>query len=159
MPLFQTPPAKPATSTNKEPPAFDSPYLTPTDYEHTGPSAAERFRKSISAVTSSVLQKVRSIPRRTWRIAALALGAVLVAVFIIWSICKLYSATATPSTDAPRETVPAEAVVQPENPVPPAPAPATQPPTAKPNTPPKKNVKLISTGSSTESIPDLYIDD
>ena len=159
MPLFQTPPAKPATSTNKEPPAFDSPYLTPTDYEHTGPSAAERFRKSLSAVTGSVLKKVRSIPRRTWRIAALALGAVLVVAFIIWSICKLYSATATPSTDTPRETVPTEAVVQPETPVPSEPTPAPQVPTAKPTTPTKKHVKLISTGPSSESIPDLYIDD
>ena len=106
-----------------------------------------------------MLKKVRSIPRRTWRIAALALGAVLVVAFIIWSISKLYSATATPSTDTPRETMPAEAVVQPENPVSPEPTPAPQAPTAKPTTPTKKNVKLISTGPSSESIPDLYIDD
>jgi len=165
MPLFSPPQAQSAAapaeeSANKAPPPFESPYLTPSDYEgNTGPSAAERFRKSISAVTSSVLKKVRSIPRRTWRIAALALGAVLVLVLIIWGICKLYSATATPSNETVRDPVPADADAQPQEtetskPSPVPQAPADQPPSVKP-----KPGKLISTGPSVESLPDQYIDD
>ena len=127
----------------------------PEDYEEDSPSAAERFRKSISAVSSSVLKKVRNIPRRAWRIAVLALGAVFVILFIVWSISKLYSATAVPAADSPRETTPADTALaepakqsaRPETP----PAPKTQTPTAKP-----KPGKLISTG---QAIPDLYMDD
>ena len=163
MPLFETPHTRPAATPAAEPanktPPFESPYLTPSDFEDTGPTAAERLRKRISTVSINILQRVRSIPRRAWRISALVLGAVLVVAFIIWSICKLYSATATPSTDTPRETVPTDAVAQPEPPVPSEPAPAPQAATPTPTPPTKKNVKLISTGPSSESIPDLYIDD
>ena len=165
MPLFNPPQAQPAAapadgSGSKPQTPFESPYLTPSDYERdTGPSAAERFRKSISAVTSSVLKKVRSIPRRTWRIAALALGVVLVLVLIIWGISKLYSATATPSKDTARESVSADADAQLQDPKTSETSPAPQSTTAQPTPVTPKPNKLISTGPSVENIPDQYIDD
>ena len=181
LPLFGTPSTPPQDTVlppaAKEPPPInfdDSPYITP-GYGEGVPSVADRFRKSISTVTSSVLQKVRSIPRRAWRTTALVLGAILVVLFIVWSICKLYSATSAPQTPAPVADVPAAAAsVEPAAPGEAAPAPreqkakSTKPPAkpatppakpatspAKPAKPPAKPGTLISTG---QNIPNLYVD-
>jgi hypothetical protein len=180
-PLFAPPSTSPQEAlpppAAKEPPPInfdDSPYIT-QGYGEGVPSAADRFRKSISAVTSSVLQKVRNIPRRAWRTTALVLGAILVVLFIVWSICKLYSATSAPQALTPVADVPATAApAEPAAPVEAAPAPreqkaksnkpsakpATPPakpatPPAKPTTPPAKPGTLISTG---QNIPNLYVD-
>ena len=113
LPLFEPSPA-PAQQAKAEkeaglPPPIDfdsSPYLT-SDYDEGVPSAAERFRKRLSMVSTGVLNRVRSIPRRTWRITALVLCAILAIAFIVWSIAKLYQATSTqPATPQQPETAP-----------------------------------------------------
>ncbi len=88
-------PRKQAAPSGGVPPPidFDSPYISTRTYDEGGPSAAERFRKSLSAVSSGVLNRVREIPRRVWRIAALSLCVLLFILLVIWSISKLYSAT------------------------------------------------------------------
>ena len=173
-PLFETlstPPqeAVPSPATKEPPPINfdDSPYITP-GYGEGVPSVTDRFRKSISAVTSSVLKKVHSIPRRAWRTGILVLGAILVVLFIVWSICKLYSATSAPQTPASGADVPpAAAPAEPPAPVKATPAPpepkanSTKPPVkpatppVKPTTPSAKPGTLISTG---QNIPNLYVD-
>ena len=173
-PLFETlstPPqeAVPSPATKEPPPINfdDSPYITP-GYGEGVPSVTDRFRKSISAVTSSVLKKVHSIPRRAWRTGILVLGAILVVLFIVWSICKLYSATSAPQTPASGADVPPAAVpAEPPAPVKATPAPpepkanSTKPPVkpatppVKPTTPSAKPGTLISTG---QNIPNLYVD-
>ena len=174
LPLFGTPSTPPQEAVpppaTKEPPPMnfdDSPFTL--GYNEGVPSAADRFRKSISAVTSSVLQKVRSIPRRAWRTTALVLGAILVVLFIVWSICKLYSATSAPQTPAPVADVPTP-IVPAEQPasVKAAPEPSEQKakstktpakPVATPAnsaTPSAKPGTLISTG---QDIPNLYIEE
>lgn len=97
----------------KQPPPFDfdsSPYLTPSDYNEGVPTASDRFRNGLSAVSSGVLKTVRNIPRRTWRIAALVLGVVIVLLFIIWSIGKLYKATTPPAAETSAAAPAAESV-------------------------------------------------
>ena len=128
----------------------------------------ERFRKSLASFSAGVVDKVRSIPRRAWRITALVLCAILSIAFIAWSIGKLYQAT-TPTDSAQQpeklaESVPAVAVDKPAAEVevpnqnvkqepkaktPPAKSPAkTGKPSVKPGT-------LISTG---QNVPNLFVD-
>ena len=147
-----------AGSTENLPPPIDfnaSPYLTSSDYDEGGPSATDRFRKSLSAVSSGVLKTVRGIPRRAWRITALLLCALLALLFIVWSVSKLYQATST-SAD------PAAAPVSPVKAAPAHPAPDGKPaqtaapaPKAKPAPSPAKPGKLISTG---QDVPNLFVD-
>lgn len=157
IPLFgpATPPAPPPEE-RREPPAIDpntSPYLMPSEYGEGGPSAATRFKNGLSAVSSSIIKKVRDIPRRIWRMTALLLCAILAIVFIVWSISKLYQATSKPEETPPEE---------------PAQQPAAQPeetentPAPPPKNAPKQNpdaaakpAKLISTG---QDIPNLISD-
>ena len=128
----------------------------------------ERFRKSLANFSAGVVDKVRSIPRRAWRITALVLCAVLSIAFIVWSIGKLYQATTPTDTtqqpDNPPESVPVIAVdkptpskdvpnqnvkQEPKVKTPPAKSPAkTGKPSVKPGT-------LISTG---QNVPNLFVD-
>ena len=186
LPLFgssQTP-AQQAKSEKEAglPPPIDfdsSPYLT-SDYDEGVPSAAERFRKRLSMVSTGVLNRVRSIPRRTWRITALVLCAILAIAFIVWSIAKLYQATSTqPATPqqteatpvvsddkqpAAVENVPKQEVKQdskpkakPAQPTTKPDQPATKPAqtATKPGKSPAKPGTLISTG---QNIPNLFVD-
>jgi len=177
-------PAEPQTTNLPPPIDFDSsPYLTPSDYDEGGPSATDRFRKGLSAVSSGVLKTVRGIPRRAWRMTALILGAVLVIAFIVWSISKLYEATSTPqATTTPPVAMPAgtsleQSSKQPESPAgnkamkpisepsktttpsakpPKDAAPSAKPPkAASPTVAPSKPGKLISTG---QNIPNIFAD-
>ena len=147
----------------REPPPIDpnaSPYLMPSDYSSDESSAATRFRAGLSAVSSSIVKKVRSIPRRVWRMTALLLCAILAIVFIVWSICKLYTATSksdeTPPADVAQQ--PAEQLDKTEST--PAPPPekqekAPEKPSKKKSESPAKPAKLISTG---QDIPNLIRD-
>ena len=138
------------------------------DYDEGVPSAMERFRKSLANFSAGVVDKVRSIPRRAWRITALVLCAILSIAFIAWSIGKLYQAT-TPTDSAqqpekPAESVPAVAVDKPtaskdvpnqnvkqEPKVKAKPAQAS----AKTGKSPAKPGTLISTG---QNVPNLFVD-
>ena len=160
LPLFGPSSTPPAAAQSNLPPPIDfnaSPYLPP-DYGEGGPSAADRFRKSLSAISGGVLNTVRNIPRRAWRITALLLCAALALVFIVWSFGKLYEATSIPPgpTPDPRASVavtPTAPVATPAAPPQTEKKPSTSP--AKPATPPVKPGKLISTG---QDIPNLFID-
>ena len=169
--LFEHPPARSATDNlplfgqqssqqtaetqSKLPPPIDfeaSPYIPSSDYGEGGPSTAERFRKGLSAVSTGVLQTVRNIPRRAWRMTALLLCAIVAILFIIWSFSKLYQATSMPQEATPEVASPVE--VSPN--VAPAPAkPAPTPAGKRPAALPSKPSKLISTG---QNVPNLFID-
>ena len=157
-PLFSPTPAQ-QSEQRREPSPIDpnaSPYLMPSDYAEESPSAATRFRQGISSVSSSIIKKVRSIPRRVWRMTALILGAILAIVFIVWCISKLYKATSKPEESPSAETTPATAeqkstdenvqATTPENGTK-----ATAQPDAQ-----TKSIKLISTGP--KDLPDLIRD-
>ena len=137
LPLFGSSSApaqqEPHKSSSGLPPPIDldsSPYLT-QDYGEGVPSAMERFRNRLSAFSAGVVNRVRSIPRRTWRITALVLCAVLSIAFIVWSIGKLYQAT-----------TPTDTAQQPENPPESVPAVAVDKPTASKDVP-NQNVKQV----------------
>ena len=157
IPLFgpATTPVPPPTE-RREPPAIDpntSPYLMPSDYVEGGPSAATRFKNGLTSVSNGIVKKVRNIPRRVWRMAALLLCASLAIVFIVWSIGKLYQATSKPEETPPADTAqqPAEQPEKTENTPAPSPksAPKQNPDAAA------KPAKLISTG---QVIPNLISD-
>ena len=174
--LFEHPPARPATDNlplfgqqvspqaagrqSNLPPQIDfdsSPYIPSGDYSEGGPTATERFRKRLSAVSSGVLKTVRNIPRRAWRMTALLLCTIVAILFIIWSFSKLYQATSLPpetKTDAvsPVDISPSAPPAS-AKPAPAKPAPA--PVEKKPAALPAKPGKLISTG---QNVPNLFID-
>ena len=174
--LFENPPARSATddlplfgpqtspqadsAQSKLPPPIDfdsSPYIPSGDYSEGGPTATERFRKSLSAVSIGVLKTVRNIPRRAWRMTALLLCAILALLFITWSFSKLYQATSLPPETTP-DAVPPVAVSPEAKPTPAKPAPAKPTPAPaekKPAALPARPGKLISTG---QNVPNLFID-
>ncbi|MCQ2392363.1 MAG: helix-turn-helix domain-containing protein [Kiritimatiellae bacterium] len=174
-PTMEEPPAKPAPSifdapmASAEPPPvtraqdiFSTSYTEPEIDE--GPSAAEKFRESLSVVSHGVLGGVRKIPRSAWRIAILAVGALFVLVLLIWGCTVLYRITEKPvSPTIPPEaqpTAPAATVTATSAKGSPATAPKSQTATATTKktgqaTTPSQNVKLRSTG---EKVPPLYVD-
>ena len=161
LPLFgpaPTPAPQPAprpTDVQSQPIDFEaSPFLP---YGEEPPTAAERFGSGLSTVSTNILQRVRNIPRRVWRMTLLLLCAVLAIAFIVWSVGKLYKATSTPEAPAPAEPAQAPAAAEPAPtaaPSSPKAQPAPQPAKAKP-VPPAKRGKLISTG---QNIPNLIRD-
>ena len=80
----------------------DSPYLsTESSYGGEGPSAADRFRKSLSSVSHGVIQSVRDIPRSVWRIALLAIASLALLALLAWGCIKLYQATSITPVQRP----------------------------------------------------------
>ena len=161
-PLFgpvPTPVQQPAP--RREPPPIDpdtSPYLMPSDFGNEDHSAAMRFRSGLSSVSSSIVKKVRSIPRRVWRMTALLACAILAIAFIVWSISKLYKATSKPDETPTAEVAPAPAEQKGAEESAPAaipekPAKTTK--TTEKTEAPAKPAKLISTG---QDVPDLIRD-
>jgi hypothetical protein len=125
----------------------------PSDYSQEGPSAATRFKEGLSAVSSSIVKKVRSIPRRVWRMTALLLCAILAIVFIVWSIGKLYQATSKPE-EAPPANIKQPPAEQPDK-AQSAPAPVPEKAPKQKSGASAKPAKLISTG---QVIPNLISD-
>ena len=156
---FPTPTQQPAQ--RREPPPIDpntSPYLMPSDFGNEDLSAATRFRAGLSSVSSSIVKKVRSIPRRVWRMTALLACAILAIAFIVWSISKLYKATSKPDETPTAEVAPEPAEQKGAEESAPAaipekPAKTTK--TTKKTETPTKPAKLISTG---QDVPDLIRD-
>ena len=158
-----------------------SPYLsTESSYGGEGPSAADRFRKSLSSVSHGVIQSVRDIPRSVWRIAILAIASLALLALLAWGCVKLYQATSIAPIQQP------QAVNAPHDPKPskdakdikdakaakgiesakdakgkeaktPKNAKPTQttPPSGKPTATPAKRAPLRSTG---QKVPPLYAD-
>ncbi len=92
--------------TRPEDPIFDdsSPYVSNTNLKNrqqTSVNIAERFKNGINVFSSEIIGTVQKIPRRTWRIFALAGAIILIVVFIGWIISKLYQVTSSPSPNTP----------------------------------------------------------
>ena len=159
-PLFSpTPTSMQPTEQRREPPPIDpntSPYLMPSDYVEGSPSAATRFRQGISSVSSSIIKKVRSIPRRVWRMTFLVLGAILAIVFIVWCVSKLYKATSKPEEAPAAEAAPATAGQKDAEGSVQTPTQENGAKTTKPNEAKATPGKLISTGP--KELPDLIRD-
>ena len=169
-------PVQPATA--PQPPAAnvadifsDSPYLASgSSYDSEGPSAAERFKNSLSSVSYGVIQKVRDIPRSVWRITLLVLATIVLLALLVWGCIKLYSATSITPTqqpqalnlDAPNDPKPAPTATPKAAPnaVPKAtPKAAPQPaPKAAPKPMPAKPAKRPPLRSTGQKVPPLYAD-
>ena len=148
-------------SSPEQPPAANvadifsgSPYLsTESAYDSEGPSAADRFRKSLSSVSHGVIGSVRDIPRSVWRIMFLAIASLVLLAFLAWGCFKLYQATSITPVQQPK---PAQDVTDAKNPAPEKTPPPTSKPAAKPvDAKPAKRPPLRSTG---QKVPPLYID-
>lgn len=63
------------------------------------PSAAEKFRETMSNVSAGVFSNVKKLPPNTGRIATVAVASIVVIVMIGWGIAALYRAT-TPQQSA-----------------------------------------------------------
>lgn len=102
-------PAGGAPRTAPQPNYEGSPFI-PSYSETEERSAVERFRESLTDVSSSIIQRVSGIPRSAWRIALLCLGALAVVVLLVYVCIKLYQAT-TPAAQpaAPQPPPVAEA--------------------------------------------------
>ncbi len=161
-PLFSSTPAPMQQSEKRrEPPQIDpnaSPYLMPSDYAEGSPSAATRFRQGLSAVSSSIIKKVRSIPRRVWRMAALILGVILAIVFIVWCISKLYKATSKPGETPAAEVTPATTEQQATEQSAQAQPPEKENNTKKQKDPSAKPVKLKFSETKNLPLSDLILD-
>ena len=80
-----------------------SPYLsTESSYSAEGPSAADRFRKSLSNVSHGVIKTVREIPRSVWRISFLSITALVLLAILVWGCIKLYNATSIKPIQQPQ---------------------------------------------------------
>ena len=155
-----------------------SPYLSAeSSYGAEGPSAADRFRKSLSSVSHGVIKTVREIPRSVWRISFLSITALVLVAILIWGCIKLYNATSIKPIQQPQAIDTAQAPTgskdpkdlkdskKPKDPkalqVPKnlkdlkdSKKPKDAKPTAKPQPPPAKR-QLRTTG---QKVPPLYAD-
>lgn len=126
------PPVPPPPSVPPRSPDWESPFASAYSDEDEGSSgsnAAQRFRDGLSVVSHGVLGTVRQIPRSAWRIALLAIGALLVIALVIWGCTALYKATSTttePAAPAPTEAKPAQSAASTAKPAQPAPQKANQ---------------------------------
>ena len=64
------------------------------------PSAAEKFRTTMSNVSSGVFSNVQKLPVNIERIVKISLCAVLCVVLLVWGITALYKATNPAKTDS-----------------------------------------------------------
>lgn len=76
------------------------------DNEPERPSAADRFRSTMSNVSSGVFANVRKLPPNTGRIATVVVGAAIVVALLSWGIAILYKAT-TPNASGAESVKPA----------------------------------------------------
>ena len=127
-------------------------------------SAADRFRSTMSNVSSGVFANVKKLPPNTGRIAAVVAGAVIVVAFLSWGISILYKATTPqPHDGATAETV-AASTAKPTRSTTTKNKDVDKTPSKKPSkntdtvktTP--KNVKPGELKSSGVAVPPLYVD-
>ena len=138
LPIEDAPPKpeKGVTISNEPPPRrsygelFEQTYATP---EPEKPSAAEKFRDTMSNVSHGVFANVKQkLPPNTGRIATVCIAAVLLLALLGWGLATLYKATSAPADPTP------VAEIQPTTPKPTATPQAkpTEKPSAKPATKP-----------------------
>ena len=123
---------------------FEQAYAQP---EPEKPSAAEKFRDTMSNVSHGVFANVKKLPPNTGRMVTVVVAAIVLLALIGWGVSALYTAT-TPQPP-PEEPVPPATEAKPKNaPEKPAAKPAKQDKAAQPG-------KLKHSGVQ---IPPLYID-
>lgn len=116
-------PAEPVTLSQTQPPPKRS-YgdlfgQTYTDDEvREKPSAAEKFRNTMSNVSSGVFANVQKLPPNTGRIVAVSALGVILLGFIGWGVSALYKATTPAETEVPAETAERTESVETEKPGP-----------------------------------------
>ena len=161
QPLF--PPQQEETPTPapvRAPDAYESPFLSSSAYDEGGPSAAERFKSSLSSVSSGVISRVRGIPKSTWRITLLSLASLVVLALLVWGIIALYKATST----NPQQPECPNGVCEftpPKKAQPPAVKPADKEQKPLPKTvqqPAKKPTGPLTLKTTGQKIPSLYAD-
>lgn len=156
--LFDQPAPTPVPPPVRRPPPVyaESPFLPPDD-EDARPSAADRFRRSLSTVSHGVVRSMRGIPRSAWRKALLAVGALAALALLVFGCITLYKMTSAAPADPSCEggvctfepPPPAQKDAAPKQAAPSKPAAVpSKPATAAP-------ARLRSTG---QKIPPLYID-
>ena len=139
-------------STNEMPPRRSYGDLFEQAYaksETEKPSAAEKFRDTMSNVSHGVFSNVKKLPPNTGRMAVVGVAAAILLALICWGVTALYKAT-TPQTEVKEEASkpePAKVVDAKSND-------KAAPPSEKAK-PIEKPVKLKSSGIQ---IPPLYID-
>lgn len=79
---------------------FEQTYAQP---EPTKPSAAERFRDTMSNVSHGVFANVQKLPPNTGRMVVVAGAAIALLVLVAWGVTALYKAT-TPQDNPPKPT-------------------------------------------------------
>ena len=105
-PSEPAPAASPAPASRTADIFSDSPYLaSETTFGGEGPSAADRFRKSLSSVSHGVIQSVREIPRSVWRITLLIVASLVLLALLAWGCIKLYQATSIAPGQQPQAEV------------------------------------------------------
>ncbi len=82
---------------------FSQSYAEDTGTER--PSAADRFRSTMSNVSSGVFANVKKLPPNTGRIATVAVAAAIVVALLSWGIAILYRAT-TPNASGAESVKP-----------------------------------------------------
>ena len=193
VPVAEPPPAPPPPAPEtKVPEIFNEPPPRKSYgelFEHSyanaepeKPSAADKFRDTMSNVSHGIFTNVKKLPPNTGRMVAVALAAIVLLVLIGWGISALYTATSPRQPEKekplpPAQTQPAATDSKPETKAP-APAPKAAPAKKEPvkaapakkepakAAPPKnetkpKKVAAAKPGelhSSNIEIPALYID-
>lgn len=113
-------------------------------------SAADKFRNTMSNVSSGVFANVQKLPRNMGRIVTVAICALLTAALIGWGIAELYKATSpTAGTSGEKPAVAANDTAKPE------PKKTADKKAADKKAPSAKPGALKSSGIE---IPSLYID-
>ena len=85
---------------------FEQTYATE---EPEKPSAAEKFRDTMSNVSHGVFANVKKLPPNTGRIVMVAVGTIILLVLIAWGISALYKATSPqPAPESPVAADPAD---------------------------------------------------
>ncbi len=125
--------------------------------EKQGPSAVDKFRSTMSNVSSGVFANVRKLPPNTGRIATVAVGAAIIVALLAWGMSILYRATTPDARDAEETGRPAQRQ-QPDKAAaanPPAQPKPASPAAGKPQPKPPRSGDLRVSGIV---IPPLYVD-
>jgi hypothetical protein len=125
------------------------------------PSAAEKFRNTMSNVSSGVFANVQKLPRNTGRIVMVAVCAILLVALLCWGVSALYKATSHTEADSARQTqdsVEPAVTVSGRDEVEKKPKAAASKPGKPASAAPAASVKPADLKSSGIEVPALYID-
>ena len=94
-PMHEPEPTRESEPNNDEPPRRDYGDLFEQTYaqEDDKPSAAQKFRDTMTNVSSGVFSNVKNLPPNTGRIATVVVAGIIILALIGWGIFELYKAT------------------------------------------------------------------